>query len=182
MPRIKKRAHRRRRVIEYGNTHRRFLLTGRAFWHEDVEPFFQPSPDGKGGAQVDGAAVEAAWRELEDELLPAFIHKNPGRRPWAWWAFDAPEPTRRVLRGVDVLKNPTTPEWVRRKVNFGVIRVFNAQCHRHGVVVESQPAYLQRHGLLTDGESAALGANFEREEVLWHPHNEKTNGRVVTAH
>ena len=30
------------------------------------------------------------WEAHRDEFLPAFIAKNPGRRPLAWWQWDCP--------------------------------------------------------------------------------------------
>lgn len=30
------------------------------------------------------------WDQNQDEFLPAFIAKNPGRRPLAWWHWSAP--------------------------------------------------------------------------------------------
>src|SRR4030042_2264226 len=34
--------------------------------------------------------VRAAWENLRDELLPAWILDHAGSRPWGWWAYDAP--------------------------------------------------------------------------------------------
>ena len=39
-----------------------------------------------------------AWREHSEELMPMV---DPGSRPWAWWQYDAPEPT--LPRESDVL-------------------------------------------------------------------------------
>jgi hypothetical protein len=32
----------------------------------------------------------ALWRDLRDQLLPAFVKRHPGRRPRLWWNCDAP--------------------------------------------------------------------------------------------
>src|SRR2546426_907078 len=45
------------------------------------------------------------WREHRDELLPDFISTHPGRRPHAWWLFDAVEPSRRRLGGIGTPKH-----------------------------------------------------------------------------
>ncbi len=43
--------------------------------------------------------VRHLWREHRAELLPEFIAEHPGRRPHAWWRFDAPERSRKRLGG-----------------------------------------------------------------------------------
>src|SRR4051794_33521765 len=37
-------------------------------------------------------ALEVFWRIHRDDLLADWETSFPGRRPWAWWAFDAREP------------------------------------------------------------------------------------------
>ena len=41
-------------------------------------------------------AAREGWQALRGELLPAFVDKYPGTRPWAWWEYEAPEPRRRL--------------------------------------------------------------------------------------
>jgi hypothetical protein len=40
--------------------------------------------------------VKAAWTELGDVVMRDWIRERPGSRPWAWWAFDAPERRQRI--------------------------------------------------------------------------------------
>ena len=63
--------------------------------------------------------VPEVWAQLRDELLPAWIEKNPGTRPWAWWQVDAPEPRKREVEYTGGMK-----------------------------FEESELRYLDRHGLL----------------------------------
>lgn len=46
------------------------------------------------------AALAAWWHAVRGELLRDWIAEFPGRRPFAWWLFDAPEPHRRRLGGI----------------------------------------------------------------------------------
>ena len=43
--------------------------------------------------------IERAWYELRQRILDSFITEHPGRRPWAWWEFDAPRAPMGVFRG-----------------------------------------------------------------------------------
>jgi hypothetical protein len=36
--------------------------------------------------------VAAMWSYGREEVLADFIERHPGRRPWAWWCFDAEDP------------------------------------------------------------------------------------------
>lgn len=115
----------------------------------------------------EGTEEEAlAWQELRGEVLADWIDKRPGTRPPIWWKHDSPEPTRRVLRGHDTYSDPDTPGWARRKLSSGVIRCFGPKELERGVVVETEAAFLARHGLLSDEEHEALGSTFAREETL----------------
>ena len=40
------------------------------------------------------------WPEWGSEILPDWIRKHPGTRPWGWWRFEAPEPCRHRLGGI----------------------------------------------------------------------------------
>ncbi len=39
---------------------------------------------------TDEATIRAAWRELRDTILAGWVEEQPGKRPSAWWRFDAP--------------------------------------------------------------------------------------------
>jgi len=30
------------------------------------------------------------WKKHRNQILKKYIEENPGKRPWAWWSFDAP--------------------------------------------------------------------------------------------
>lgn len=36
------------------------------------------------------STIRDAWAARRAELLPSYIRRHPGRRPFAWWAVDAP--------------------------------------------------------------------------------------------
>jgi hypothetical protein len=111
--------------------------------------------------EIDLDAANEAWQALRDELLPEFIAEHPGQRPWAWWAFDAPE-RRRRLDGVhpfdiegefyekcpDRLNGPWPPE-CPMETWFGL-----PSPHRFGTFgeYESERQYLTRLNLLTQNE------------------------------
>src|SRR5262245_24475643 len=87
MPRKRRLAKSR---LGWTDDHRDYLIRGWTF------------PD----SQLTDAEARAAWEVLRDGLLPEFIAENPGRRPWAWWAFDAPGPRRRIDGRPHPFKNP----------------------------------------------------------------------------
>jgi hypothetical protein len=47
-----------------------------ADWHENLAWYEQ--------------SAAALWRDLGDQLLPAFVQRHPGRRPRCWWDYEAP--------------------------------------------------------------------------------------------
>lgn len=80
---------------DYSQAVRRYLLTGK-------EP---PIEDEPGTWEIFALTthketVRSAWDALREDLLPDFIRRNPGRRPWGWWRFDAPR-----------AKAPDVPAW-----------------------------------------------------------------------
>lgn len=147
----------RTRLPEITPHHIRVLRRGSALLPMAAAGFYLP--DGT----LDMAAVQAAWEELSDELLPEFIADHPGTRPAAWWLFDAPEPQRRLLYGHDP-DGESRPEWTRR-LRFGRPAVFGKSDFADPPCFESQAAYLDRHGLLTDAERDVLGFDYDREEA-----------------
>ena len=40
----------------------------------------------------DEAHRQAMWEQHGEAIIEACVLKYPGRRPFAWWIFDAPEP------------------------------------------------------------------------------------------
>jgi hypothetical protein len=108
--------------------------------------------------------IRARWAEHGAGLLADWIREHPGTRPFAWWILEATEP-RRVLEGAAHVL-PAGPAWWEPdwRGHFGVPAV--EQSGRFVVVVESEPAYLERLGLLARGERRRLAAeNFAPEKV-----------------
>lgn len=111
------------------------------------------------GDNLDRDAVAEAWEELRDELLPAYILEHPGRRPWAWWEVESPEPRRCIEGpGAHAFRNPNAPAWTKR-LSFGKPTCWGGDDFANPSRYESQPAYLDRHGLLDDAERLALAAS-----------------------
>lgn len=117
------------------------------------------------------------WEEYGDTFLPEFIQKNPGRRPVGWWLYDAPrqphggtkcywegklvEP-RRQLGG-----KGRTP-WdaglaIAPSFEYGVPISWVHFDESAPPLFESQAAYLERHGLLTEKETEIVK---ERSELM----------------
>lgn len=89
--------------------------------------------------EIPDEVIRQAWQERRDEILAAFAAEHPGERPWAFWEFSAPEPRR--IREVPIRwKDTITGEW------------------RMHISQEAEPErdYLERHGLLTEGECLAF--------------------------
>lgn len=102
-----------------------------------------------------------AWEELRDELMKAWIAEDPCTRPWAWWAFDAPERRRRI----NGLHPFDSPERRRHGKRFGFKRPNDLYMGMPASLMveddadaeyESEPDYLDRLGELTDSERDTL--------------------------
>jgi hypothetical protein len=89
----------------------------------------------------------AAWHAVRREVLPQWIAKHPGTRPLAWWRYEAPAPMRRIVqgRGRPPGGDPLICGWPENLLE-----------RTDHVAIESQAAYLKRHGLLSAEEESAL--------------------------
>jgi hypothetical protein len=106
-------------------------------------------------------AIREAWDCLRGELLPAFIRANPGKRPFAWWACEAPERRHRLdgIHPFDIEGEyvPNRPHWVEqawcpttpKELWFGLPSPYRG-CHRG--TYETEYEYLARLNLLTEEE------------------------------
>lgn len=98
---------------------------------------------------LDTTEARAMWIEQGPDLLPPFILRHPGCRPWAWWLLAVREhgPRKQLRDGPRALAEPT---W------FGISPRWTAPppCDMH----ETQLDYLQRNGLLTEDEQRLLTA------------------------
>ena len=144
---IKTRPPRSKAQPEIPEYHRRYLIDGdqNAFLREPAA-FFLRLGDHR-----------AAWERIRSELTAEYRRKHPGRRPWAWWAFDAPGPRRQIGgTGKTILaKGPHFPP-----VHFGIPRIVKGQAE-----FETETEFLKRHGLLTKTEQKALKKANSRAET-----------------
>jgi hypothetical protein len=129
-------------------------------------------------AAGDDEAIRAAWAALQSTIMPAWIQRRPGTRPWAWWKFEAPERRRTVggrihpfddpRRKLAVAKSDRKNFWrVAYALHRGMPRMFlmpfDEDCQRdfmHNIlagrdseIFEPEWSYLQRHNLLLPGDS-----------------------------
>lgn len=113
------------------------------------------------------------WQEYRDDFLPAFIAKNPGRRPIAWWHWDAP---RQPDQGSGFWYEGTLQEPRRRISGKGELHQGYVPFSQYGIpqhwdyktldpddplVFESQVAYLLRKDLLSPQEKKYLASHPE---------------------
>ena len=80
MPRVSKRAHRRRR--EFKALHILQLKTGCDMFRDAF---------GDRGEE-DWDAMQECWEQWKGKLLPWYISIHPGERPFAWWRFETDIP------------------------------------------------------------------------------------------
>jgi hypothetical protein len=112
----------------------------------------------------------ARWLEHRVDLLAEWTDEHPGTRPWAFWYCEAEEP-RRVTEHAELLMpvRPGSTDWkFHWQQHFGVPAF--QQCRPREFVgfptVEAQAIYLDRLGLLTDDERAALPPDAEEPEAI----------------
>ncbi len=110
----------------------------------------------------DDDAKRQAWESLRADLLEDWIREHPGTRPWAFWKFEAPE-LRRRINGLHPFDNLARTVFCERvgyrpeiylQTHFGTPSslFFQDGCDDFEAVYESERAYLDRLGLLIDGE------------------------------
>ena len=154
-----------------------FLLTGKVpdeDADEDLNPFELSEWEYHRGRTDRPDPVREAWEEHGEELLRDYISAYPGRRCYAWWAFDAPELPRRRLGGTgtpsaEVLAFMPTYRFglPDRWITAFDMRVYKSLVGKGAMPIdpndppryESESAYLVRHGLITEKERKALLRN-----------------------
>jgi hypothetical protein len=157
MPRRRRIAHRRR--AGYTNEHVR-ALCGRDFFR----------------ALTSEPEQRAAWAELGPEIMAVWLRLNPGTRPDAWWHFDAPPgELRRCLNGVHPFDDPEHVAEARRiRAEYPTgLDLMETSCGKpryigrkqFELVYETQADYLERLGLMTTTERAALAATPEDQRA-----------------
>lgn len=167
MPRVARKQMRAR--TEYGEWHRYHLRTGHAFFVEDLKT---------------EADERECWEALKDEVMAEWVQENPGTRPWAWWKYEEPERRRRIDGKPHPFDNPERQRFVARwmaeypevasreahKLYYGLpgcLIPYDSEtapldedgyvmCDDFSAEYESSEDYLQRLGLLSKSEQAAL--------------------------
>lgn len=140
MPTNRRHRLKRRQQNEFTETQIRYLITGTDMSFADenqVEP-------------------GEAWPTVRESLLPVWIKHHPGRRPWAWWKFDAPtEPRNRV-------HDDGPPGLPEKGLDFGIPSGFAGYWPGvdMGELYESEAEYLDRFGLLAPGECERCDETF----------------------
>jgi len=119
---------------------------------------------------LDPDPVKAEWLISRKKVLRSWINSHPGTRPYAWWCFDAPDvrqrvggtgtPKHEVLQYAAACVFGIPRYWVTPQ-DVGILggrAGFRAKPldKNDPPLFESQAAYLERHGLLSDRETAAL--------------------------
>lgn len=111
-----------------------------------------------------GRDPQALWEEYRERYLAKYILHHPGKRPFAWWQWDAPE-LRKRLSGI----GDPSHEHLSIKSNFAYglpasswITIFDMGYYENFKgrapvlddmpTYESQATYLKRHNLLTERE------------------------------
>jgi len=119
----------------------------------------------------------APWQEHRDAFLEDWTRERPGTRPFAWWLIDAPrevfddgeksvgpEPLRHVGGSGRVIRVGVYPEATARACGC---LPFEAIDPDDPPLVESEAAYLRRHGLLLTGERRRLTSDaFEPKAIV----------------
>jgi hypothetical protein len=101
---------------------------------------------------------ETLWRRHKAAILAEHIKASPCTRPPGWWLYDSPEEDRLIVGGSGSGEcGPTPPGW-RVWEN---IQHFERIDPANPPIVESEAAFLNRHGFLTDAEISYLNDHPE---------------------
>ncbi|MGD2112918.1 MAG: hypothetical protein PVI50_06000, partial [Gammaproteobacteria bacterium] len=112
-------------------------------------------------------------------VLRTWIIEHPGTRPYAWWCFDAPgvrdrvggtgTPKHEVLKYAPVYDFGVPRYWITKR-DITLLRKAGFKGKpldsSNPPLFESQAAFLERHGLLTDEEMEVLPADAYDLEVI----------------
>lgn len=94
------------------------------------------------------------WHAHKAEYLPAYIAQYPGKRPYAWWQWDAPQEEGGIIPRQRCGGQGEAYRDVR--LCYGVPSAWKWVSPENPPCFETQAKYLKRHKLLTAGELKAL--------------------------
>jgi hypothetical protein len=129
----------------------------------------------------DGEGLRELWGRARGEVITGWTKDHDGTRPRAWWRFDAPRQLlgthggcfydgklpqpRKQISGAGCDASAISAYMPSYKSGLPTSWAGFEEGDRP--VFESQPAFLQRHNLLTAGELRVLTAgDYERTEAL----------------
>lgn len=103
--------------------------------------------------------IRARWGAVRDEFVAAWVTDNPGSRPFAWWKYDGPGPRRRVSgSGTETVVVHA----------FGEPSFYDVD-PVDPPAIESEAAFLDRHGLFLPGERRRVEPDaFVPVEGIWY--------------
>ncbi len=114
----------------------------------------------------DEAHRRQLWNENRDRLIQkdvgpggGLVQREPGTRPAAFWAFDAPEPRQKIENGEYWRAAPGHEEAWReyRGMDRAMVPTTeNLEIDNYVVEYETEADYLRRLNLLLPGEAEAL--------------------------
>jgi hypothetical protein len=156
-----------------------------------VLPFTPPRPrqgtamrrwllggSGKAWQWLEKRDLRDVWREHSAVVVRHHIKRDPGRRPYRWWQYDAPEPRQRLggtgtplheCSAYALILSYGVPGFWRRAGDFmGAIEIdkWPPIDPSDPPVYESEASFLRRHGLLLKGERRRLrAADFLPEKI-----------------
>jgi hypothetical protein len=100
------------------------------------------------------------WSQSRDELLSEWLGQKPGTRPICWWIFDHGK-ERPVLHPMA----PAAEAVVRKQQTYlGILHTSIFHSSEMVPFQEEESEYLERMGLLTPAERAALEADDETDD------------------
>ncbi len=97
------------------------------------------------------AEFEAAWKLCRDFILPNFIKRHPGRRPFGWWRIDHQQERDIIVENLAGMSAERFRKLHVKPHHFGYLHTrFVPQ------VQESEFDHLSRYGLLEFGEAERI--------------------------
>ena len=104
------------------------------------------------GADFDEPDFRIAWGNLQVSLLLEWITKYPRTRPFAWWIYNAPERRRRINASQAKTAWPESAPRYRADTRHLLDATLSMSSSCEDAEYETQAAYLERLGLLTENE------------------------------